>query len=64
MFALLITEPPTPAMKKACQLIDDCKAYIFGSTDSTAKYLTESLKWIEGIAPTLEATQGNTERSF
>jgi hypothetical protein len=63
MFGFYCARPPTEEMTKAYQLIHHCETYIFFSTDSTGDYLEESLKWIDGIAPTLAITEGNTTSS-
>jgi hypothetical protein len=47
-------------MEKAYGLIADCQNYLVFSTGPTADCLQESLKWIKGIAPILEVTEGNT----
>jgi hypothetical protein len=58
MFAFEYARPPTRAEKKAIRLYSNCENYIFYSTDSTSVYLEESMKWIEGIAPVLDKTEG------
>jgi hypothetical protein len=47
-------------MRRAYRLHDNCDGYIFSSADETGNYLAQSLKWIGGIAPTLNTTTGKT----
>jgi hypothetical protein len=58
-FAFDVYQAPTEEDKIAWRLGEQCRNYIFFSREPTAEYLAETLKWIEGIGPSLESSAIN-----